>query len=32
MAAEHDKTISTQKYDSQRDLDIAEWEEWLKMP
>ena len=32
MAAKHDKTISTQEYDSQRDLDIAEWEEYLKMP
>ena len=27
MAADHDKTISTQEYDSQRDLDLAEWEE-----
>ena len=27
IAAKHDKTISTQEYDSQRDLDLAEWEE-----
>ena len=31
MAATYDKTISTQEYDSQRDLDLAEWEEQLKM-
>ena len=32
MAAKYDKTISTQEYDSQRELDLAEWEEQLKMP